>query len=267
MILFALLTYGVPVLLIREMWVAGRLPMRALWVCGLAYGIFNEGIMARTLEMSTGLPIPTFDQYMVFAGINWSWGLTMLVWHAVFSVAAPIMVVHWLNPEQSRSRWLSRGEALAALCVVVATSALYFSQKRAVPPSLRVYLGLAATIAALVSAASRWRSAELPAPWRFAWADFAAGAAFFAFFGGLFAISSFRYSPIFFLGFAGATLMLAVRILRAAQIMENGALLFCLGNCAAYSTFVFVAKLRTTPEGIVTTLIFVAGYCAVLARA
>lgn len=58
MILFAVLTYSVPVLLLRELAVVRGLSQRGVLMCGLAYGIFNEGLLARTMLMTQGLPIP-----------------------------------------------------------------------------------------------------------------------------------------------------------------------------------------------------------------
>ena len=52
--LLVTLTYGVPVLLIRELAVARNLNTMGLALLGLAYGILNEGVLAKTLTQPGG---------------------------------------------------------------------------------------------------------------------------------------------------------------------------------------------------------------------
>src|SRR5947207_5033603 len=57
------LTYGVPLLVIRELSVARELDEVGLVVLGLAYGILNEGGLAKTLTLPDGAPLHDFAGY------------------------------------------------------------------------------------------------------------------------------------------------------------------------------------------------------------
>jgi hypothetical protein len=61
--LLVTLTYGVPVLVIRELSVARELDEVGLVVLGLAYGILNEGVLAKTLTLPDGAPLHDFAGY------------------------------------------------------------------------------------------------------------------------------------------------------------------------------------------------------------
>lgn len=94
--LFFVFAYSMPVFLINELGVRWRLGIIGLFALGLAYGIFNEGIMAQTLFMSgSNVPIAAFEGYC-FWGINLPWAVTILPWHALFSVIYPIVIFRTL---------------------------------------------------------------------------------------------------------------------------------------------------------------------------
>jgi len=58
--LLGTLTYGVPLLVIRELAAARSLNAAGIAILGLAYGILNEGILARTLTQGSGPPLFDF---------------------------------------------------------------------------------------------------------------------------------------------------------------------------------------------------------------
>lgn len=266
LIAFAVVTYSVPVLLIRELWVARTLSPSALLVCGLAYGIFNEGILARTLLLRAGLPVPIFDGYLVAWGVTWSWGITILVWHAIFSVATPIIVVHTLWPEAARVRWLTKGWSIAALAVTFVTSLLYFRSEGAPAPPPIYFLAFVFGIGVLLAMAARWKE-RVHEHARPSWTPLLAGALFFAFFAGLFVIAGRRLPSAVFLGYALAVLVAFASQRRRLARARGGFLLFCIGNCATYSLFVFVAKTRASAEGIVVMAAVACGCLFMVRRA
>ena len=264
MVVFAVITYSVPVLLVRELWVARSLSPAALLVCGLAYGIFNEGLLARTLLQRDRLPVPTFDGYLIAGGLNLSWGITILVWHAVFSVMTPILVVHSLWREESRSRWLTKKWLIATLAITFVTALLYFRSEGAPPPAPIYFLAFVIGIGALLAIATRLKGGgheRTPA----SWVPLLAGVSFFAFFAGAFVLSGRRLPPVAFVSYALAMIAAFASQLPRMARTRNGVLLFCIGNCAAYSLFVFVAKLHASVDGILVTGV-VAGGCVFLVR-
>lgn len=125
-ILVGLVGYGLPVLLIREMYVKWNAGLLSLFVMGLAYGVLNEGVFAKTLLLNDNVPIEFFAGYASFFGINYAWSALIVVWHALLSVVAPILMTHTLFPDKANVSWVSTGTKKSAFVVVVALSTLVF---------------------------------------------------------------------------------------------------------------------------------------------
>jgi len=124
------ITYGVPVLLIRELAIARRLNTLGLALLGLAYGILNEGVLAKTLTQPGGAPLDAFAGYGQIGMLQGGWTIFMVVWHAPHSVLYPILMCHWLFPAAADRRWFAAGRARwllpLLLLIVVGLYALYF---------------------------------------------------------------------------------------------------------------------------------------------
>ena len=84
-LLILLIIYGCAVLLIRELSVRWRLGLIGIFILGLAYGFYNEGIVTKTLLLSKTIPMNNFI-YPTKFGINWAWALFINVWHALHAV-------------------------------------------------------------------------------------------------------------------------------------------------------------------------------------
>lgn len=106
-ILLATVGYGFPVLLIRELAHRLKLTTRGIFLIGFAYGIYNEGILAKTLFLKTNVPLPVFNDYGYFFGINFTWLIFICIWHALFSVSFPLGIVRYLYPNARDKQWLS----------------------------------------------------------------------------------------------------------------------------------------------------------------
>jgi hypothetical protein len=117
--------YGFPVLLVREVWVRWNLGLPSLLLLGLAYGLLNEGIVAQTLTRPEGLPLPALDGYGVALGINWSWTLLLLPWHATHSMVFPVLLTDALFPREHARPWLrSRSLVISMAVILTVISAL-----------------------------------------------------------------------------------------------------------------------------------------------
>ena len=153
--LLVTLTYGVPVLVIREVSVARKLNNVGLILLGLAYGILNEGVLAKTLTLPAGAPLHDFAGYGQIALVQGGWSIFIVVWHALHSVFYPIVLTRWMFPLAASRRWFAAGRArwlLYALLILVAgLYSLYFlNPVRSDPAVFALY---AAATAGLVAAA------------------------------------------------------------------------------------------------------------------
>lgn len=155
--LFLFLGYGLPVLLIREFVVRRGLNQRAIFTLGLGYGIFNEGLLAKTMILQRNLPIHEFDNYGYLFGISVPWAVTISVWHAFSAVLFPILFTHRLYGTESRSPWLGKKSAIILAVLVVGIAAAGFLGKSTgsgTQPEAAVFLTV---IAACIFVASRFR--------------------------------------------------------------------------------------------------------------
>lgn len=107
-IFLGLIGYGLPALVIRELSVRYRLGMQGLFLVGLGYGFFNEGLLAKTMIMREQLPIEAFDNYGYALGVSWLWAVVIAMWQALAAVFFPILFVHWIFPGRSQEPWLDR---------------------------------------------------------------------------------------------------------------------------------------------------------------
>jgi hypothetical protein len=101
------LPYGFGALICRELvarWGKGRL---SLLLLGIAYGIYEEGIVVRSLFDPNWGELGALARYSYFAGVNWTWTAMLIHFHVLISIGASVMLVEILYPEKRHQRWLS----------------------------------------------------------------------------------------------------------------------------------------------------------------
>ena len=155
---FVTLGYGIPVLLIRETALRWRLGVPGLCSLGLIYGIYNEGLWAKTFLLTQHMPVHEFEGYGVIAGIALPWALTISLWHALYAVVFPLTIVLYHCPKELDLPWLGRKTYYALLALIAGISLLpFFSSGKppqGAPAGTVTQLGLyVAVSAALVLAA------------------------------------------------------------------------------------------------------------------
>lgn len=123
--IFLFVGYGLVILVLRELAVKHKLGISGILLWGVAYGIINEGLLAKTMIRSVDLPVNLYDQYGVIFGISWPWSAAIALWHAFAAVLFPILFVHALFPKHKDEQWLSTatthiiGGILAVLLCIV----------------------------------------------------------------------------------------------------------------------------------------------------
>src|SRR4029453_8679389 len=115
--------YGGAALLIRETVARRRLPAGWWLLLGVAYAIFEEGVVVQSLfdQHYRGLDFLGF--YGHWAGVNWIWALFIVPYHAVFSMAIPIALTELAYPAR-REPWLQRTGLMVAAIVFAANAGL-----------------------------------------------------------------------------------------------------------------------------------------------
>ena len=100
--------YGIPILLIRECAVRFHLNYFGLFLFGIAFGLYSEGFIAKTLILSTSLPSAAYNNYGYYFGVSIPFAIAISIWHAIASVVLPVFFTHHLFPEKRGVTWLPK---------------------------------------------------------------------------------------------------------------------------------------------------------------
>jgi hypothetical protein len=184
-----LLLYGSGVVVVRESALRWRKGWAGILLLGLAYGIVEEGLATKTMINPSAGAAGGLGVYGHFLGVNWIFAVEIDLFHAIFSIALPILLIALLWPARQSQRFVSDRGLVVALIVLAGMAALGFAVfTRGYVPSLGVVTFLVGAIAALVAlffgVPARWSTARSPLPLapprQF---GFVAGAFVFALFG------------------------------------------------------------------------------------
>jgi hypothetical protein len=109
--------YGAPALLIRELWVRGRVGWPGMLMLGFAFGAFDEGIIANTWFEPDALDFGT-AQLGRAANVNWNLVAYLTVFHTFVSMFTAIALAEVFFARWSGTQWLRRRGMIA--CTLIA---------------------------------------------------------------------------------------------------------------------------------------------------
>ncbi len=149
--------YTMGALLIREFAVAYRKGWFSIFMLGCAYGIMEEAIALHTFFQVSGSPVGFLGTYGRFAGVDWVWAFGLAVFHAVFSITLPLLLLSTAYPRLSGRRVTGKkGIITASVIYIMSVAILNFvvnhTSSRPVP-TLIEYLFFLSISAVLVIAA------------------------------------------------------------------------------------------------------------------
>jgi len=148
--------YGSGAVVARELTYRWEKGWPTLLSLGAAYGIIEEGLMVRSFFSPNWPDLGVLAQYGRWAGVNWICALQLTVFHGVFSIAMPIMLVNLIFPTQRSRSWV-KGRTLFLLgAVLVIEVMLGFLLFPYIPPPIQ-YLIAVLTVAGLL-----WLGKRLP---------------------------------------------------------------------------------------------------------
>ncbi len=148
--------YGPGVLLIREAVLHWKKGWATVILLGCAYAIFEEGIALRTMfTNSTGQPVGNLAVYGRWLEINWVWSAGLLIIHAVFSIALPIMLFGLTFPELKSRSIVTKTWKIAALFLIILLDSFILQAIVPYKPSAGIILLTILAILGLIYAARR----------------------------------------------------------------------------------------------------------------
>ena len=117
-LVFIALFYGTADLVIREAIIRRPLGVAGRLLMGAAFGFINEGVVAGTWYSVRP------DGYAFVRGIDWSWAVSLTVFHVFISVLLPIYLIDVIFPSMAGIPLLRRRGVIGATILFVGFSAL-----------------------------------------------------------------------------------------------------------------------------------------------
>jgi hypothetical protein len=154
------LPYGCGALICRELlvrWGGGGL---CLVLLGIAYGVYEEGVVVYSLFDPQWSELGALSRYGYHAGVNWTWAVMTVQFHAMISIGSSIALAHMIHADRRAQPWL--GKRGLAVCfggllawIPVMGLIMIFDMKRPFPPAL-LYILAWGMVIGLVYAARRF---------------------------------------------------------------------------------------------------------------
>ena len=101
--------YGSGALLVRELarrWGKGWI---SIFLLGMAYGIYEEGILVRSFFDPTWMDLGILAEYGRTLGVNWIWSIALTLFHGAVSISVPILLIELAFPAHKDVPWLKKG--------------------------------------------------------------------------------------------------------------------------------------------------------------
>lgn len=111
--------YGSGAILARELTLRWRKGCLSLFLLGAAYGVIEEGLMVKSFFDPAWPDLGVLGVFGRWMEINWVWAEMLIVYHAVFSIVIPVLLVELAYPSQRRERWVG-GRGLGGFAILLA---------------------------------------------------------------------------------------------------------------------------------------------------
>ena len=106
---------------------------------GAAYGILEEGLMVKSFFDPNWMDLGILGSFGRWMNVNWVWAEMLIIYHAVFSITIPVVLVELVYPERKNERWVSNRLFKALISVLIAVTAFGFYFLTAYRPPLPQY--------------------------------------------------------------------------------------------------------------------------------
>lgn len=98
--LFMASLYGSGAIVVRELKLRWKKGFKALLLLGAAYGILEEGLLVKSFFDPKWMGLGILGSFGRWAEVNWVWAEMLTVYHAVFSITIPIVLVELAYAER-----------------------------------------------------------------------------------------------------------------------------------------------------------------------
>lgn len=125
---FAILVslYGSGAVIVRELTVRWKKGIGSVLLLGAAYGILEEGLMVCSFFNPDWSDLGQLAVYGRWLSVNWVWAVMLTIYHAVYSITIPIVLVELSYPEHRRESWVSNRVFKTVLLLLVSVVVVGF---------------------------------------------------------------------------------------------------------------------------------------------
>jgi len=116
--------YGSGAVIVRELKVRWKKGVGSVLLLGAAYGVLEEGLMVTSFFSPVWPDLGTMATYGRWLDVNWVWAEMLTIYHAVFSITIPILLVELAFPQRRSERWVGRKLFIGLLIVLFAITVI-----------------------------------------------------------------------------------------------------------------------------------------------
>ena len=123
-LIFESVFYGSAALLIREFARRYKLGWFSIILLGLAFGIFEEGLL---LQSAFNQHFLNYDiSFGRLWGVNWVWSEIIIINHAIWSITIPVIFTELIFPDRKNQPWLGKlGIVIFVILFLLSSYAFY----------------------------------------------------------------------------------------------------------------------------------------------
>ena len=119
------LPYGFGALICRELMVRWGKGWVSLVLLGIAYGLYEEAVVARSFWDPDWAELGPLRDYTYWRGITWTYAEVLIHFHLTISIISSVALAHILHPAHRHESWLSnRGLVICFVGLALWTPAL-----------------------------------------------------------------------------------------------------------------------------------------------
>ena len=113
--------YGSGAVVVRELKVKWKKDYRASLLLGAAYGIIEEGLTVASFFNPNWMDLGILGSFGRVFEVNWVWAEMLTIYHAVFSITIPIVLIELVYPSRELTRWASDRSLKGVIALFIGT--------------------------------------------------------------------------------------------------------------------------------------------------
>ncbi len=116
--------YGSGAIIVRELSTRWGRGWPSILLLGAAYGILEEGLMVKSFFDPNWIDLGILGTYGRWLGVNWVWAEWLTIYHSIFSISIPILVVDLIYPSYKGTNWVGK-RALVGFFILLSAVVLF----------------------------------------------------------------------------------------------------------------------------------------------